>query len=165
MEWSLTTFLAIWGALLGTISLLWNLWRWRRELPQLAVKVEARESYIEEDAGCIVFEIRNRGGRPTTVEEIVLINYEDSFWGKLGFFGQCENVWVKYPETVKLPVVLKTGEVWKAHVPYPDEDHRLLDLDKADLILRRRLFYKITCAHEDRPIRGRVRREVLSPQI
>src|SRR5258708_7704160 len=111
MNANLTAYLAAWGATLSTVTVIWNFWRSYRERPHIAVKIQARESFEDDGFGAIMFELRNRGGKPTTVEEIKLVKYAPGGWGLLGHWDFSENTWVASPKTVKLPVVLKPGEV------------------------------------------------------
>jgi hypothetical protein len=160
MNSTLTPYLAGWGAVLSLFTFLWSFWKWRREKPRVVVKVEAREDQFGDDDGngAIHYELRNRGGKPTTVEEIILVQYQNGICGLLRHYQHCENTSVKYRETVKLPVVLKSGEVWKGYSVLSDES-RLTKMDKPALIRAGRLFYKIQCAHTDRLLSGKVRLE------
>jgi hypothetical protein len=153
-----TICLAIWGAVLSTIIAILNVWTWYHNKTRVAVKVEAYDNFGTDEIGGIRFEIRNRGGKVTTIEEIILVKYLDGFWGLLRHYENAENASVKYRKTVKLPVVLQLGEVWKGYAPFPEEKS-FMEMDKAALIERGRLFYKIQCAHTDRLMSGRVRPE------
>ena len=60
MNVTLTEFLAMWGATLGTLSLAWNLWTWTRGRPRVSATVEVRELA---DNNEISYELRNRGNQ------------------------------------------------------------------------------------------------------
>ncbi len=155
MDPALTSFLAVWGAVVSTGVLLWNMWTWHQNKPQIVAKVETYENPFGDG---IAFEIRNRGGRATTVEEIMLVEYDTGIWGVLGKYSCYENVSARYRETAKLPVVLQPGEVWTGSAPF-SEKRPIHGFDLAKLIQDRRLFFKIRCAHTDRLLSGKVKKE------
>lgn len=153
MDWNLTSFLAIWGAALSTFTLLMNLAKWRRERPRIAAEVETYEGV---GGAGIRFTIRNRGDRPTTIEEVTLLTYQQGFLGFLGMKESEEYLSAKHGKTVKLPASLGPGEIWRGDAPFlvgwrADADEKLF------LIHAKRLFYRVRCAHSGRPILGRVR--------
>lgn len=150
-----TTALAVWGAVLGTLSFAWNVWTWLRSRPRIAVKVELREM-LDESAIC--YEIRNRGDKPTTVEEIMLVKYQDGLPGLLHNFEHVENVSAKHRETAKLPVQLSPGDIWKGHSSI-NEERGLMEMDKLALIAEGRLYFKVRCAHTGRLLSGKVKPE------
>ena len=157
MNPTLTTVLAIWGAVLSTVVFLWDIRKWMRNNPKIVAKIEFHEPITEDGEGWISYEIRNRGGRPTTIEELMLVKYQPGIWGWLRFYEFSENVWVRHKDTVKLPVVLQPGEVWKGHSPVTaGPDGMFEDRDRQALILAGQLYFKIRCAHSDRLISGRV---------
>lgn len=164
MNTTLTPYLAVWGAALSTVTFIWNFWKWHREAPLIAAKVEAHESLEEDGLGAIHYELRNRGGKPTTIEEIMLVKYQPGFRGLLRQYEICENESVANRETVKLPVVLKPGELWKGYSVI-DREHGSRDLDKNALILTGQLFWKVRCAHNDRLLSGKVRPERWSSRL
>ncbi len=161
MNTTQTTALAVWGAVLGTLSFAWNVWTWLRSRPRIAVKVELREML---DEAAICYEIRNRGDKPTTVEEIMLVKYQDGLPGLLHLFEHVENVSAKYRATAKLPVQLSPGDVWKGHSLMPGE-RSLMEMDKLALIAKGQLHFKIRCAHTDRLLSGKVTTEKLTMRL
>ena len=159
---SITTALAVYAAVLSTIVFLWDIRKWQRNNPRIAVKVEYHEPVSEDGEGWISYEIRNRGGRATTIEELMLANYRRMpelllYFTKRELFS--ENVFVRYKDTVKLPVVLQPNEVWKGNSPVRKRDHHALENDDLELIKQGKLFYKVRCAHSDRLITGKVQPE------
>ena len=164
MNVTLTSVLAIWGAALSTITFVWNVWKWRRENPRIAVKVEALESHETDGFRGISYELRNRGGKMTTIEEIMLVKYQPGFWGLLGLYEHCRYESQASRKSVKLPVALQPGGVWNGYTQIAEE-RSLTGMDTNDLILKGRLFYKIRCAHTDRLISGKVKPERVSMRI
>ena len=161
MDPVLTSTLAVWGSAVSTGVLLWNMWTWHQNKPQIVTKVETYENPFGDG---IAFEIRNRGGRATTVEEIMLVTYREDIGGFLGFFPSYENVSACYRDTAKLPVVLQPGDVWKGSAPF-SEKRPIHGFDLAKLIQDRRLFFKIRCAHTDRLLSGKVKEESIEWRV
>lgn len=152
MDWNLTTVLAVWGAGLSTLTFFLHVAKWRRERPRIAAEVE---TYDVPAAG-IRFAIRNRGDKPTTIEEVTLLTYQPGFMGFIGMKHTEELLSGLYRRTAKLPAVLGPGEIWRGEAPF-SERRRSDAEEKLSLIQAGRLFYKITCAHSSRPKLGKVR--------
>lgn len=152
-----TLVLAVWGAVVGTLSLLWNIWTWSRNRPEIVATAELRDLPVGE---LIFFEVRNRGSRPTTIEEVRLVKYLGGPMGWLGVAEHVEFVSAKHRHTFKLPVVLGPNEMWKADCPARQREHPF-EMDKIALVKAGRLFFKIRCAHSDHQITGRVKPEGL----
>jgi len=71
----------------------------------------------------------------------MLVKYQDGLRGLLRECEVRENEIVASRETVKLPVVLKSGEVWKGYSAITE--HSPMHMNKTSLILAERLFYKV----------------------
>lgn len=153
MDWNLTTFLAIWGAALATLTFFLHIARWRRERPRIAAEVETYD--VPAGAG-IRFAIRNRGDKPTTIEDVILLTYQPGFMGLIGMKHTEEPLSGLHRRTAKLPAVLGPGEIWRGEAPF-SEGRRGDAAEKLSLIETGHLFYKITCAHSSRPKLGKVR--------
>ena len=118
-----------------------ELWKWRRENPQIAVKVEAHEAIEAIDqSGAIHYELRNRGGKSTTIEEIMLVKYAAGIWGLLRNWEHIEYTSRASRETVKLPMVLKPGELWTGYSVIAEERPPGFKMDKVSLIQSGKLF-------------------------
>lgn len=105
--------------------------------------------------GFISYELRNRGGKATTIEEIMLVSYSSGIWGWLGYFDRLENTSKASRDTVELPTVLNPNAVWKGHSEI-QERGLSLGADKESLIRSGKLFYKIRCTHSKKLLSGRV---------
>ena len=169
----MTFYLAVWGAVLATVSLAWNFWKWRLDSPRVVETIEAVKSLWSENAYAgIRLTLRNRGGKKTTVEEIFF--YRRPHWLEHGFYSVLcrlrreadwqQNVGNSSPETVKLPVILDVNGVWEGFIPLelddPDNEKELRQLDRNREILKTlksgNLRYSIKCSHTNSRIRGRV---------
>ena len=172
----MTLYIAIWGAVLGTVTFAWNIWKWRQENPHIVATVEAlRSSWSEANFAGIRLTIRNRGGKKTTVEEIYF--YRRLLWFEYGFSSVLprlfkeipwqQNAGVSNPETVKLPVILDVNGVWEGFVSLqlndPDNEKELRQIDRnrelEKMLQSEQLRYSIICSHTSRRLRGLVKGE------
>lgn len=161
-----TAVLAVWGAVVATVALSWQFFLWVRSNPRVHVQATMKESPTGDSAeDWIEFKLRNRGGKPTTVEEIMFVSY-GNWLGRLFHVPvRIENVWVRHPSDktspmMKLPVVLQPGELWKGSCylgPRNDVPH--LDSSRRERLSVGKLYYRIRCAHTDRVLSGTVRPE------
>jgi hypothetical protein len=153
MDLNLTGVLAIWGAGLSTVTLILQVIRWRRERPRIAAEVEWRDFSTTQG---IHFAIRNRGDKPTTIEEVVLVTFQEGWLGFLGMKQTEEYISHQHPSTAKLPAALGPGEIWRGEAPF-SQGRRGDAEEKLALIEAGRLFYRIRCAHAPRPVQGKVK--------
>ena len=115
---------------------------------------------MDEDGDWIGFEVRNRGGRATTVEEIILVDYDNWALRLLKIPQRSEFLSVYHRDTIKLPVVLEPGEIWKGHCPLgPSPEAPRIGDSRRKRLAAGCLFYRVRCAHSDRLISGRVKPE------
>ena len=156
----MTTALAVWGAVVSTVTLIWNLWKWQQEKPRVVAKAT---TFGFSQVEGIRFEIRNRGGRPTTIEDVRLVNYMRGVAGLFRMPARIEYLARKYEKTINLPVLLQPGAVWTADVPLKDRQPGPFDDDRAQLIKDGRLFFKVCCAHTERRVVGKVLAEDFNP--
>lgn len=160
MNPTLTFVLAIWGAVISTVAISWQIFIWLRSNPRIVPRVFVIESPTgDETQDYVSFEIRNRGGKPTTIEEIMFIS-SDGWLSHLQGLKKTEYLSAYKTDDLKLPVVLPPGEIWKGTCYLgPRQDPHRLDRTRRERFLAGRLFYYIRCAHTDRFIRGKVRAE------
>lgn len=172
----MTLFVAIWGAVLGTVTFAWNVWKWRRESPRVVASIEAVKSLWDEKRYArIRLALRNRGGKKTTVEEIFLCRrpewQQHGLWAILYWIRRevdwQQNVGISNHKTAKLPAVLDVNEVWEGFIPLelddPDDDEEQnqihLNREILGILNKGKLRYSIQCSHTNRRIRGVVRDE------
>jgi hypothetical protein len=162
MSPSLTATLAIYGAVLSTLGFLWQVFLWRRSRPQIVVSATMHESPTGAAEDWIGFEIRNRGGKPTTVEEIMFVSYENWLWSTLKVLNQTEFLSAYHRESIKLPVMLQPGEIWKGDCPLKPENERPVSgfgKSRRERLESGTLHFRVRCAHSDRLISGIVKPE------
>lgn len=167
----LTAVLAVWGAGLGTLTFIWNVLKWRQERPQISACIEAVESFSR--ANCyagIRLKVRNRGGKKTTVENIVFHprNIFGEFFARI--FGQLpgweHNIVGSHLKTAVLPVVLDINGVWEGFIPFEandeDNEEELRQVDRGRYLVEAlrtgKVRYSIECSHTNTRKTGVVRR-------
>ena len=172
----MTLHIALWGAVLATLTFLWNILKWREERPRIFATVEAIESLLTENSFAgISLTLRNRGGKKTTIESIFL--YRRQGWFEFGLAGVLDricrrvplkfNVSVANPKTVELPKVLDVNESWERFIPLEasgeesEEVRRQIDHNRAIMKVLQAggLRYAIQCSHTSRKLRGLVQQE------
>ena len=175
-QFTITTIIAVWGAVLGTLTFFWNVLKWRQESPQISACVEAVESFSKDDCySGIRLKIRNRGGKKTTVENIFL--FSQPSWARfvprrVAWSLSPESCWERniaasHLKSAVLPVVLDINGVWSGFIPFEandeDDEEELRDADKSrDLAKALRIGkvrYSIVCSHTNTRKNGVIGRE------
>lgn len=163
MDQNQTTALAIYAALLSTAGMAWQIFLWVRNHPRISVLAEVDGNGADE---WIRFELRNRGGRATTVEQIMLVRYSGRLTQLFRFPNAVEYLSSYHSETIKLPVHLQPGEFWKGHCPLSPENERADHGEsRKERLEAGKLFFRVKCAHTDSLISGIVRPEGWWPRM
>ena len=108
-------FLAWWGAVVSTIVLAWDIYKWKTAGAKLKITASTNmESYnIPEYEGkkLITANVSNLGDRPTTITIIALVFYKSKFHKLL---KKSNKVFIlPIPSTAQpLPFVIQPGEIW-----------------------------------------------------
>lgn len=112
-----STWAAWWGALSGTLLVLWEIFRWSRSGPQLRVTASPNMQYITPGHGIdetlyINVVVTNKGDAPTTITHFCACTYKNHF-ARLRRKKERLFVINPGPET-RIPCKLEVGEVWTA---------------------------------------------------
>jgi len=172
---TITTGIAVWGAVLGTLTFVWNVRKWRQERPKIFACIEAVESLSKGNSYAGVrLKIRNRGGKQTTVENIIL--YCRPTWGEFGFQSILmalagysaweQNVAGSNLKTAALPAVLAINGAWEGFIPLEandeddEEELRLVERGRhlADALRNGKVRFSIVCSHTNARKTGLVKR-------
>jgi len=116
---SSTVFVAWWGAILSTIVLLWDIYKYRHAGPKLRFTVRTGMIMMpSEDRRTFVFvEASNHGERGTTITNLGLEHFENRLsW--VSFRKRASNcAVVPSPSSAQpLPFVLESGAIWRGMV-------------------------------------------------
>jgi hypothetical protein len=121
----LTGILAIWGAVLSTIAIFWDIYKWRTSGPSLHMRVStgmvAYNMPVYEGRTLIMVSVTNRGDRPTTITHLNMAYY-DTWWKAILCMKPSQNYWVANPNTFQqVPFELKPGIEWKGMIEQNSE--------------------------------------------
>lgn len=113
---NITTFLAVWGAIVSTIVLVWDVYKWRRTgHPKLIIRASGnlRDAHSNNSQKYISVKVTNIGDKPTTIGLITYRYYKTKpgKWRRQwpeqrGFFNKPMNA------SAELPYKLEVGAEW-----------------------------------------------------
>lgn len=123
-----TNVVAWWGAIVATVILLWDIYKWVASGPKLRINVRSNRQLIgfpgREDESLVTVEAVNIGDRPTTLTAVGLIHYSGWFnhlrrKPAAGF--DVPNSTITQP----LPFVLEPGKMWTGGIPQNEDLRRM----------------------------------------
>lgn len=148
----ITDVAAWWGAVIATLVLLWDVYKWRHAGPKVSLDVRSNmfTSGHPELDGKRLFLIgaANNGDRPTTITKLVFAYY-GGFWSLLRRKPQyffIKSTGLKHT----LPHKLEVGETWDGSAFHNDEHDEMLKTGY--------LYAWLYCSDRIQPISVRVRR-------
>jgi len=111
----LTDLLAVWGAFVATLVLLWDIFKWKKTGPQIIFTALPNmcmygDPNISKDKTFISTKAANKGDHPTTITNLGIryySNYICRLFRKPNWQGVIAN-----PLPGRLPHKLEPGEVW-----------------------------------------------------
>lgn len=115
IDLSTIAFVALWGAILSTIVLAWDIYKWRTAGPKLRVSVQPNmESFNMpqyDGETLILTNVSNYGDRSTTITNFVLLYYKN-LWSLIRGRND-KGLIVPNPSVAQpLPYELKQGTIW-----------------------------------------------------
>jgi len=116
----------------------------------------------EGDEAEISYEIRNRGGQPTTVEEIRLVTYQAAPLSWIGMLSTEEYISTTHRKNFRFPQALAPGGVWMGVTPVADR-YCAFDSKKGELVRKGELFCRVRLTHSRHWVETSVRVENLLP--
>lgn len=148
----LTGFLAIWGAVLSTLAIAWDVYKWRTSGPQISMRLSTNMQSISvpeyEGKTLISATVTNRGDRPTTITHFA-IAYYDSWWKSFIKKRRTKAAIVATPSLAqRLPFELKAGAEW---IGLGEQNQDISRWAKEGW-----LYVEIYHSHADKPVRKRV---------
>ena len=148
----LTGFLAIWGAVLSTVAIVWDVYKWRTTGPNLQMRLMTdMEPYnVPEYEGMtlVVAVVTNRGDRPTTITHLGLAHY-NAWWKAMLRKKATTSAFIPTPSTTqRVPFELKPGVEWSGMI----EQNKELEA----MAREGWLYVTVYHSHERKPMRHRV---------
>ena len=146
-----TTLVAWWGAVIATVVLLWDVYKWRHGGPKVTMQVRTGMAIYgdEEMKGktLVVADVTNTGDRATTLINMTMTWYPSRWLWLLGKPKQ--QFFVKNPgRHAGFPHKLEVGDTWNGFI---DQDEALGKLAQEGL-----LYCNLYCSSQKRPISRRV---------
>jgi len=125
-EMNITGVAAWWGAVIGTLVLAWDIYKWKRSGPMVQVTASPNMRTFGgmpdalEDKTFVVVEVTNTGDRKTTLTHLVGFHYS-SLLQKLRK-NKSKSFFVAKPALSQpLPYVLEPGERWIGGIQQNEE--------------------------------------------
>ena len=124
-ETGITKIVAWWGAVVATVVLLWDIYKWNKSGPNLQLSASPNMQVLGDEGlegpSYIFLEVSNVGDRKTTLTHFVGKWYK-SFWQRIRRKKAEANFMVPNPEYSKpLPFILEAGESWTGYVRQTEE--------------------------------------------
>lgn len=133
-ESTLTTIVAIWGAVAGTIALAWDFYKWRVSGSKIIIeaadgnKIFSAKGAID-DKTYVNVRVINRGDKPTTLDRIAIQTYKNHSWFHK-FISRPIGKYHVIPITnQQLPFKLEPSVIWDGCFPEAenyDQDSEIL---------------------------------------
>lgn len=117
-------FVAWWGAIIATVVLLWDIYKWKTSGPRVRFVVTPGMIVVGDPTRAgqtfIMAEASNIGDRPTTITNVVLQHYKTRF--DMFRHEPTTSMLVTQPSISQpLPFVLQPGSVWRGTFPQTKE--------------------------------------------
>jgi hypothetical protein len=146
-----TDIVAWWGAIVATVVLLWDIYKWKTTGPRIRFVVRSGMIVMgdptREGQTFISSEATNVGDRPTTITNLVIQHYE-TYFAMLRHKPSTSMLVTEPSKSQPLPYVLQPGSVWHGLSPQNGE---IEDLAKTGY-----LVCGLCHSHSDKKIDRRV---------
>lgn len=113
---TITDVLAVWGAFIATLILIWDVIKWKNSGSKVSFEVQTNRILInvpnvDSDRTVTAFRVENIGDRPTTITNIGFHYYKNYFY-KLIRKASKQTVFNPQSYTGEIPFFLDIGKVW-----------------------------------------------------
>ncbi|MBI3370533.1 MAG: hypothetical protein HY017_02085 [Betaproteobacteria bacterium] len=146
-----TEIVAWWGAILATIVLFWDVYKWRAAGPKLRVSVQSGMESINmlqyDGKTLILVNVSNYGDRPTTFTNLGYL-YFTNLWNRIRRRPDKAAIIPNPSDVHPLPHELKQGSLWSG---IAIQDDQVTKWAKEG-----RLYCVLYHSHSERPIYRRV---------
>ena len=151
----MTTFLAIWGAIMGTLAIAWDVYKWMTRGPKLRVTVSPNMKMLPDPRRVptdpnvyVLVRVANVGTSKTTITHLGVSSYK-SIWKQIIRRPETQGIVLRqHPLSNPIPKVLDVGEEWTGVIVRNQE---LVDLGK-----NHRLFSCVYHSSSDQPALKRI---------
>jgi hypothetical protein len=113
---NITDTLALWGALVATSVMVWDIYKWKTEGPKIRISASAHIKVLGDESlegkTFISIDIMNIGGGASTILKIGFVHFKNR-WMKLLGRRHGPFYWVVRPRSQhELPHFLESGKFW-----------------------------------------------------
>jgi hypothetical protein len=155
-ESTLTTIVAIWGAVAGSIALAWDFYKWRISGPKIIIEAADGNKIFStmgalDNKTYVTVRVINRGDKPTTLDRIAVQTYKNHSWFHKFISRPISNYHVIPITNQQLPFKLESSVIWDGYFPEA-ENH---DQD-SDILMKIFVF----CSHGKRAASTIVRKNL-----
>lgn len=125
----ITTIVAWWGAVVATLVLVWDVYKWATSGTRLVAKASSNMLIVEpgkpqDNQHYITATVSNRGDAATTLKGVYLLSYSN-WWRYLRRIPS-RSFFVSTPShTHPVPFRIEPGSEWLGHLPQTDEMEQL----------------------------------------
>jgi hypothetical protein len=144
-----TLIIALWGAIVATGVLLWDIYKWYTGGVKVSFTAQPNMHYSNDIHGAplITLRVANQENVPTTIENITAQYYSNYFYTLL---RRPKQSMVIVPSEISgpIPYHLKAGSIWDGHIKQLPE----METMAKDGFL----YFQLHCSHKRKPIRQRI---------
>ena len=153
---STTDIVAWWGAIVASLLLFWDVYKWMVEGPRLTIRLSPNMKVLG-DPSCegktwVSVTVSNIGTRPTTIKNVGM-EYYSNWISRLRSRAEKAAVFPNPSDGFPLPRVLNPGEEWLGLIPQARLD-KGVDLEK--MSRTGHLMILLSQSHTKRAIRKRL---------
>jgi hypothetical protein len=151
-----TDIVAWWGAIVASLVLLWDVYKWMAEGPRLTMRLSPNMRVLgdpsREGKIWVSVTVTNVGNRPTTIK-VVGMEYYANWFSWLRNRAEKAAVFPNPSDSFPLPRVLKPGEEWLGLIPQERTD---MEISLEEMSRTGRLMIWLSQSHKQRAIRKRL---------
>jgi len=128
IEFRSIDLVAWWGAIVATVVLLWDIYKWKTAGPKIRFHVTPGMIVVGDpsrEGQCFISaEATNTGDRPTTLTNLVFQHYK-SYFAMLKHKPQTSRIFTEPSPSQPLPYILQPGSVWRGLCPQTEDIEKL----------------------------------------
>jgi hypothetical protein len=160
-EDQITFLIAVYGALTGTIALVWDVFKWRMSETRLHVRVQPDMKWFagdvplpqgfapqDPDSSHVMISVQNRGGKSTTLTSLGVVVYKSGLHAL--FKRSPQYFYIARPRTLQpIPYSLDVGKEWTGTIDQTAE---------VEGYIAQHYYVLVGCSTRTKSVRCRVKR-------
>jgi hypothetical protein len=153
---STTDIVAWWGAIVASLLLFWDVYKWMVEVPRLTIRLSPNMEVLGDPSRggktWVPVTVSNVGNRPTTIKNVGM-EYYSNWFSRLRSRAEKAAVFPNPSDDFPLPRVLNPGEAWLGLIPQARLDK---GVDLEEMSRTGHLMILLSQSHTKRAIRKRL---------